>query len=483
MAKELHNFDGNEVIATDLPQYLNQNFTSIPSNMGVWDKNEEVEVGDIRFLSGRENTGYILECVSSGTTGETQPVIIEEDVNLVANYTDSGVVGRMRLIFNSAEKDVDEVFATGVVYSRSSYPELWEYAQLRAGLLIDEEEWQAKFAETDGKFVPYYSRGDGSTTFRTPLLGAYAKGAETAGDVGKWMDAGLPNVYGNFTAGGYVSGNVSHMNGIVRNAYGAFYAKESYPVLKISGLGADVNSSITDVGFDASRFNSIYGNSDTVTPDTMVGIWVIKAVGVVVDSGNTDIAQALQGIEQMQSNYLPLSGGVMNGTILTNSTVIASEHNGNKVTIHGGKSWDVGGNLQLCGQDVTNEGGSFLLSARKTNADGSKSVNSLIGYPDGRLNLNGLPVLTRVSQNLSNDGYMKFSNGLILQWFYENGINGQKTITLPTPFTNNSFIAVATHWSGGYNSAVNVSIFGKTATNITLYTPSNIGVMCIMVGW
>ena len=258
-----------------------------------WEAKESVKTGDVRFLQGRENSGYILECVTDGVTGDVQPVIL--DTELIANYTNLGVVGRMRIIFNIAEKDVDEVLAMGVIYSRLTYPELWNYAQARAGLIVTEEEWQAKFAETNGKFVPYYSSGDGSSTFRTPLLGAYAKGAENAGDVGEYKEAGLPNV----------EGRIITKNNTERGFEAAFDSEGAFKTFPTgaSGYVPQVVSSYPKhyIDFDASRSNPIYGNSDTVTPETMTGIWVIKAVGIVVDSGETDIAQVLQGVEETQN--------------------------------------------------------------------------------------------------------------------------------------------------------------------------------------
>ena len=47
---------------------------------GNWKPNEQVKVGDIRFLGGRENVGYVLECIQAGTTGATQPTFTEDDV-------------------------------------------------------------------------------------------------------------------------------------------------------------------------------------------------------------------------------------------------------------------------------------------------------------------------------------------------------------------------------------------------------------------
>lgn len=57
----------------------------------------------------------------------------------------------------------------GGVFSRSSYPELWSWVQSQTGYLISESEWQSKASLNDGP-VPYYSTGDGSSTFRVPDL-------------------------------------------------------------------------------------------------------------------------------------------------------------------------------------------------------------------------------------------------------------------------------------------------------------------------
>lgn len=47
---------------------------------GYWTAGETVEVGDIRFVEGRDNVGYVLECVQAGTTGDSAPEISEEDI-------------------------------------------------------------------------------------------------------------------------------------------------------------------------------------------------------------------------------------------------------------------------------------------------------------------------------------------------------------------------------------------------------------------
>ena len=274
----------------------NEGNIQITTNEGVWQANEEVEAGDMRYLAGRDNTGYMLEYVGTGTTGQTQPVVPE--LTEVANYSAVDRVGKMRMIFNLAEKDVDEILACGVVYNRATYEELWNYVQLKPSLLISEAEWQVKYAQTNGKFVPYYSEGDGTTTFRTPLLSAYPCGVSSSDDIGTYASDGLPNIEG-IAANGTSATQFTSGSG------------NSGALTSIAISGSEGNSGLAGVGwrlkFDASLSNSIYGNADEVRPKTMYGIWVIKAVGVIVDSiGNTDLNNILTSIQQLQTQVSTL---------------------------------------------------------------------------------------------------------------------------------------------------------------------------------
>lgn len=47
---------------------------------GYWEAGESVQVGDIRYVEGRDNVGYILECVQAGITGSSAPEVSDEDV-------------------------------------------------------------------------------------------------------------------------------------------------------------------------------------------------------------------------------------------------------------------------------------------------------------------------------------------------------------------------------------------------------------------
>ena len=86
----------------------------------------------------------------------------------------------------------------GGEYSRETYPTLWAWVQEQTGYLKTEAEWQTLAASNNGN-VPYYSDGDGSTTFRVPSLKCWVKSANgTVTEVGSYLEAGLPNITGSF---------------------------------------------------------------------------------------------------------------------------------------------------------------------------------------------------------------------------------------------------------------------------------------------
>lgn len=287
----------------------------ITTNEGIWQANEQVEAGDMRYLAGRDNTGYLLEYVGAGTTGETQPVVPE--LTEIANYSAVDRIGKMRMIFNLAEKDVDEILACGVVYNRATYSELWNYVQLKPSLLISEAEWQAKYTQTGGKFVPFYSSGDGTTTFRTPLLGAYPCGVDSSDNIGTYASDGLPNIIGEIK---------NSNDGYAVNAAGGNFANfknnDCYTFEYATGTsittGVTSANVLTSINFNAAQCNPIYGNAEEVRPKTMYGIWVIKAVGVVVDSvGNTDLQSMLNGLNQLQEKLTNLQNQIADSNNFT----------------------------------------------------------------------------------------------------------------------------------------------------------------------
>lgn len=102
-----------------------------------------------------------------------------------------------------------------------------------------------------------FGSGDGSTTFALPnLIDKFAQGSTT---VGTYKSAGLPNI-----TGGNAWGAV--------DVVGAFYRTGTKNGL--NNYNADSGYHYT--GFDASRSNSIYGNSTTVQPPALTLLPCIK---------------------------------------------------------------------------------------------------------------------------------------------------------------------------------------------------------------
>lgn len=104
-----------------------------------------------------------------------------------------------------------------------------------------------------------YGEGDGSTTFNLPnLQDKFIQGTGT-NTVGTTMEAGLPNITG--TVGALWGGG----------ANGAFT-----PTYYDDAGGVNSGGARQIVTIDASRSNSIYGNSDTVQPPAVVMNYIIK---------------------------------------------------------------------------------------------------------------------------------------------------------------------------------------------------------------
>lgn len=170
----------------------------------------------------------------------------------------------------------------GQLATRAMYADLWAWVQEhKPGSIISEDEWQALSASQNGN-VPYYSTGDGSTTFRFPHLTGYPKFAGSVEEVGKFVKEGLPNITGTF---GISAPNVYWLG--VQSTTGAFTT--GHAVSNITAAGVSVyQSGDSSAVFDASRANSLYGNSDHVTPETVCIIAGVIAFGVPSAVGQAD---------------------------------------------------------------------------------------------------------------------------------------------------------------------------------------------------
>ena len=263
---------------------------------GFLKRNKKYAVGDIAYTT-QLPAGYYLECVTAGTTGNTEPTISVESENVndgtvkwgVKNIQDASKLGLpvgFEAFTINPNLQAGWLPLLGGEYSRTAYADLWAWVQTQQGYLIEESAWQAK-ATANGGNVPFYSKGDGSTTFRVPALKCWVKGASNISEVGGYLVAGLPNIDTNVYIGQDGSG---YPNGSADST--TVGSTASYP--RKTKL------------FRASDYNTIYGTSDTVQPPSIVGLWVVKAYGVVTNVGSTDVANISTGLAQAETRISSL---------------------------------------------------------------------------------------------------------------------------------------------------------------------------------
>ena len=130
------------------------------------------------------------------------------------------------------------------------------------GSNVSRTTYAALFAAIGTKF----GTGNGSSTFTLPNLDErFIEGTTTTSDVGKKLEAGLPNITGEglwWENGNYSSAAVK----------GCFYVSEESNHL---GAGeSDWDNAM--ILMDASRSSSIYGRSDTVQPPSVKLLPCIK---------------------------------------------------------------------------------------------------------------------------------------------------------------------------------------------------------------
>lgn len=95
----------------------------------------------------------------------------------------------------------------GQEITRETYSALWSWVQAQ-GLVKTESEWQSIASSQNGN-VPFYSSGNGTSTFRLPKLVGYVKGASSQSEAGSYVKEGLPNIDGMATMMYQASGNAS----------------------------------------------------------------------------------------------------------------------------------------------------------------------------------------------------------------------------------------------------------------------------------
>lgn len=233
------NADESEI--DSVPDAHNQNWLfdllhkNLRYTMGVAEENKSLLANKVATPTsiGQIKVGYGLEVSGNGTLSVIKGVA--EDANIVSY--DLPVGSYMLWAGNNPPEYFIE--PKGQTLLRSQYPELWEFAQ------------------ENGLVGKLFGEGDGSTTFTvTDIRGNFISIANSNDKVGKFTEAGLPNITGS------VSSQNSNITGaFVRDAYATKFCYD--------GSGAFYRAN-----FSASNSNKIYGKSTTVTPAN----WGLKII-------------------------------------------------------------------------------------------------------------------------------------------------------------------------------------------------------------
>ena len=281
------------------------------------------------------------------------------------------------------------IVVNGATYSRTLYADLWSYISSKSDWVKTESEWQS-IASANGGYCPYYSDGDGSTTFRVPKFAPYQQIALSSASAGTYHEAGLPNTTGFFSA--TIPDNHSY------TAQGVF-SGSSRPAGSLGpasfkpGGNANPTAPLYGYDFSLSKASPIYGKSTTVQPESNEWIVCVVAYGRATNVGNVDVSNVMSAVGTVQSdltNYLPLTGGNITGAIrlyagddyIGNVVATNDETSGKSILIDTWEQGDHGAFIRLHkGSDKNNPGG-IIVCARNT--DGT-ICRSLTGHTNGDL--------------------------------------------------------------------------------------------------
>lgn len=198
----------------------------------------------------------------------------------------------------------DALPLTGGLYSRTIYSALWDWVNEHAAeRLVTEEVWQATKTANEGKWVPQYSTGDGSTTFRMPLWNSYTSGTSDTSLVGSYVTDTQRNITGllaprtitNQDRNLFINASSTWDTGYqTLSDMRAFRIKDiswSGSHLPIQTASEDLSNYKTSaIDFDASRSVGPDHTGSEVRPKTGYILWCVKARGGWTNLENIDIS-------------------------------------------------------------------------------------------------------------------------------------------------------------------------------------------------
>ena len=183
-----HNTDQDIVMAEHINGWENsiENMSNFLSRY-AWHPNTAYPKGSVILFPFGLNTKLVSQ--NAGTSGYVEPtwsdasgavgnrtindngiIWAEKPMEISSDTTPIGTIKQQ--LWHTAPPGYLKLDAS-VLLSRTEYPELWEFVQKYAPL-ISETAWQTQKAKQNT--VAYFSTGDGSTNFRTPVIVDFARG-------------------------------------------------------------------------------------------------------------------------------------------------------------------------------------------------------------------------------------------------------------------------------------------------------------------
>lgn len=259
------------------------------------------------------------------------------------------------------------IYADFVTYISNIYNSSLNY-------FCTEAEWQESVNTYGvcGKFV-YDSVNN---TVRLPKITGFIEGASGVSNLGDLTQAGLPNITAN---------TVMNTNqGIYYSTSGAFGKNNDAGTFNCGTVGGGYGRTLT---FDASRSSSIYGNSDTVQPQSVKVLYYI----VVATATKTDIEVDIDQIATDLNGKLDTDGTNATTGLFENAVSVAQSTG--KVTTVGWAMPNLSGGISIGSNTTYTAPSCGWLFARIagdwTQYFGNITVNGVLvtafyGYEQGR---------------------------------------------------------------------------------------------------
>lgn len=356
----------------------------------------------------------------------------------------------------------------GSEVSRTTYSDLYDYiltihnelVTSDKKFIVSEEEWQNISIENNG-YVPYYSYGTGEDLFRLPRMSGYLKATGELDEAGNYIAEGLPNITGEFNSRYTIAyDNGSNSNGSIISPYST----------NSGNYGSSTADSSWGYGFtfDASRSNSIYGNSEHVTPETnalFIGVWALTAFTQVGTANLSEIKEILSQCETILGDSLPLLSSKYDNRGLETS------------------AWKLSDGSWLDGRIYTDaynkilqriaEGDSTCLEMKESELLSTSEFpeNFLIDTDSVKFRLPLFVVNVRTIIKEYQEGtewYRIYSDGYLEQGGLLNGSSSTQSVNFLIPFTENptlTFTRTTTRASASYDNELYP--YSVSTTNFT----------------